>query len=44
MKNITLSVIVALSSVSALPAIAQSNANLAHVSASTQQYSDAELT
>ena len=43
MKNITLSVIVALSSVSALPAIAQSNANLAHVSASTQQYSDAEL-
>ncbi|MEC9478626.1 MAG: DUF3300 domain-containing protein, partial [Pseudomonadota bacterium] len=43
MKNITLSVIVALSSVSALPVIAQSNANLAHVSASTQQYSDAEL-
>ena len=43
MKNITLSVIVALSSVSALPAIAQSNANLAHASASTQQYSDAEL-
>ncbi|MEO0890450.1 MAG: DUF3300 domain-containing protein, partial [Pseudomonadota bacterium] len=42
-KNITLSVIVALSGVSALPAIAQSNANLAHVSASTQQYSDAEL-
>ncbi|WP_287498056.1 DUF3300 domain-containing protein [Alteromonas sp. AO-Serp] len=43
MKNITLSVIVALSSVSALPVIAQSNANLAHVSTSTQQYSDAEL-
>ncbi|MEC8297279.1 MAG: DUF3300 domain-containing protein, partial [Pseudomonadota bacterium] len=43
MKNMTLSVIVALSSVSALPVIAQSNANLAHVSASTQQYSDAEL-
>ena len=43
MKNITLSLIVALSSVSALPVIAQSNTNLAHVSASTQQYSDAEL-
>ena len=43
MKNITLSVIVALSSVSALPVIAQSNANRANVSASTQQYSDAEL-
>lgn len=43
MKNITLSVIIALSSASALPALAQSNASLAPVSASTQQYSDAEL-
>ncbi|WP_334020935.1 DUF3300 domain-containing protein [Alteromonas sp. S015] len=43
MRNITLSVIVALSSVSALPVLGQSNASLTQVSASTQQYSNAEL-
>lgn len=43
MKNITLSIVIALSSAQALPALAQSNTNLAQVSSSAQQYSDAEL-
>ena len=43
MRNITLSVIVALSSVTALPALGQSSDSLTQVSASTQQYSNAEL-
>ena len=43
MKNITLSIVIALSSAQALPALAQSNASLAQVSSSSQQYSDAEL-
>ncbi|WP_334058692.1 DUF3300 domain-containing protein [Alteromonas sp. S005] len=43
MKNITLSIVIALSSAQALPALAQSNASLAQVSSSAQQYSDAEL-
>lgn len=43
MKNITLSVIIALSSVSALPVFAQSNSSVAEASSATQQYSDADL-
>lgn len=43
MKNITLSVIIALSSSVALPALAQSNSSATQVSTSTGQYSDAEL-
>ncbi|AXT38373.1 DUF3300 domain-containing protein [Alteromonas sp. BL110] len=43
MRNITLSIVIALSSAQALPALAQSNTSLAQVSSATQQYSDAEL-
>ena len=43
MKNIALTVIVALSSATALPALAQSNTNLTQATASTEQYSDAQL-
>ncbi|WP_394223459.1 DUF3300 domain-containing protein [Alteromonas gracilis] len=43
MKNITLSVIIALSTSAALPAVAQSTSNVTQVSTSTGQYSDAEL-
>lgn len=43
MKSITLSVLFALSSTAALPALAQSSTGLTQTSASTQQYSDAQL-
>lgn len=43
MKNITLSVIIALASASALPVLAQSNNSFSQVSSSAQQYSDADL-
>ena len=43
MKSITLSVLFALSSTAALPALAQSSTGFTQTSASTQQYSDAQL-
>ena len=43
MKNIALSVVLALASASALPALAQSNTSSSQVSSTAQQYSDADL-
>lgn len=43
MKNIALSVVLALASASALPALAQSNTSFSQASSTAQQYSDADL-
>ncbi|GFD68898.1 DUF3300 domain-containing protein [Alteromonas sp. KUL106] len=43
MKNIALTVIVALSSAATLPALAQTSANVTQIGASIEQYSDAQL-